>query len=194
MGTLREFEPDSYGCNIFFETGTGRGLSLIKALASPCFKHLYSVEIAAETYDFATGFYGVFKNLTLINSDSPSALRSVLPQLLREDRVFFYLDAHYPGELTSSFEGYKANIPDEMRLPLEVELEVISQLRSGCRDVIIVDDLRIYEDGPFANGNMPDWAETLPRERKNIDFVFELFPNSKIERDFRSEGYLIIHT
>lgn len=194
MGTLREFEPDSFGCNIFFETGTGKGVSLLKALASPCFKHLYSVEIAEETYQFAAAFYGVFKNLTLINSDSPAALASVLPQIPQEDRIFFYLDAHYPGELTSSFQGYQANIPDAVRLPLEIELEVISKLRAGCRDVIVVDDLRIYEDGPFANGNMPDWAETLPPERKNIDFVFQLFPNAKIERDFRSEGYLLIYT
>jgi hypothetical protein len=30
---LREFEPDTYSCNIFFETGTGKGISLMKAYA-----------------------------------------------------------------------------------------------------------------------------------------------------------------
>jgi hypothetical protein len=193
LGTLREFEPDAFGCNIFFETGTGKGFSLMKALASG-FERLYSVEISQETYDLAVGFFGVFKNLVLLNSDSPNALRTVLPTLKPRDRVFFFLDAHYPGELSSTFEGYKAKIPEGMRLPLELELETIARLRPNCHDVIVIDDLRIYENGPFAEGNLPEWAETLPPERKNIDFAVRLFPSAKIERDYRSQGYLIIRT
>lgn len=194
MGTLRKFEAEEFGCNVFFETGTGHGFSLLKALAAPCFKKLFSVEINTETFQNALRMYGVFKNLTLINSDSPSALRTVLPTLLDEDRVLFFLDAHFPGECSSTFLGYKAHIPEQARLPLETELSMIAELRKNSRDVIIVDDLRIYENGPFTKGNMPEWAETLPPERKNIDFVKKVFPNARIERDYRDEGYLLIYS
>jgi hypothetical protein len=194
VGTLRQFEPDAFGCNVFFETGTGMGFSLLKALAASCFEKLYSVEIAPDTYEYAAQMYGVFKRLSLINSDSPSALREVLPTLQAEDRVLFFLDAHFPGELSSSFPGYKADILQESRLPLEAELSVIAELRRNSHDVIVADDLRIYENGPFAHGNMPEWAETLPPERKNIDFVMRIFPGARIERDYRSEGYLLIYT
>ena len=73
-----------------------------------------------------------------------------------------------------------------------MELEIINSSRPSHGDVIIIDDLRIYENGPFESGNTPDWAETLAPEEKNIDFVDRIFPNRVVQRDYRREGYLII--
>ena len=194
MGTLDAFKPSDFSCNVFFETGTGTGYSLGKALDAGCFQKLYSVEIDAETYQYVTQRFREVRNLTLLCSESPSALRAVLPSLATDDRVLFFLDAHFPGEVTNSFAGYKADVPEHKRLPLELELSVIAEVRANSHDVIIVDDLRIYENGPFEDGAMPAYAETLPPERKNIDFVTRLFPKARIARDYRNQGYLLIHT
>jgi hypothetical protein len=50
-----------------------------------------------------------------------------------------------------------------------------------------MDDLRLYEEGPFANGNFPGGpAATLPKE----DMEW-LAATHHITRDYRDEGYLI---
>ena len=93
---------------------------------------------------------------------------------------------------SQAFKGYLAAEPAELKLPLEEELKLIRELRGDCADVIVIDDLRIYENGPFESGNMPDWAETLDPEEKSIDFVLDLFPERRLIRDYRDEGYLLI--
>ena len=122
-----------------------------------------------------------------------TALRRVLPKVARTDRILFFFDAHFPGEGDKqAFKGYLAAEPAELKLPLEEELKLIRELRGDCADVIVIDDLRIYENGPFESGNMPDWAETLDPEEKSIDFVLDLFPGRRLIRDYRDEGYLLI--
>ena len=192
MGTLRDFDPWRFDCNVYFETGTGHGFSLTYALASDRFDFLYSVEIDAETFQRAEMLFGVFPKLQLIHSDSASALRATLPSLSGGTSILFFLDAHFPGETSSSFAGYKADVPEDLRLPLHAELQLIRDLRPHNQDVIIVDDLRIYEDGPYEAGNMPGFQETLAKEQKNIDFVHRIFPERTIERDYRRQGFLLI--
>jgi hypothetical protein len=124
--------------------------------------------------------------------ESLDALRQVLPTVAQDERILFFLDAHFPGEVETDFQGYKAAIPLETKLPLEQELELIAQMRGNCRDVILIDDLRIYENGPFEAGNTPEAQENLDPARKNIDFAARLFPNRELHRDYRDTGYLII--
>ena len=66
--------------------------------------------------------------------------------------------------------------------------------RVACRDVLLIDDLRIYEDGPYGMGPVPDFAQTLPPERRNIDFV-ERRPWSQthdLQRFHQHTGYLML--
>ena len=82
----------------------------------------------------------------------------------------------------------------DRRLPLQRELELIARLRRPCRDVILIDDLRIYEDGPFEQGAMPDFAQTLPPHLRNIDFVLRR-PWSEthdLQRFHQHTGYLVL--
>ncbi len=194
MGTLRDFRLEQFNSNVFFETGTGRGDSLKYALEGN-FERIYSVELDVRTYlrySLPLRLRSLFRNVTLLNSSSIHALKEYIPRLSPDDRVLFFLDAHYPGEHSGHFSGYKAEQDRDRRLPLERELEVIRKFREACDDVIIVDDLRIYENGPFEDGNTPDWAETLNPKEKNIDFVNRIFPGRQIRKDYRKQGYLII--
>jgi hypothetical protein len=194
MGALNDFPLQDFGCNVYFETGTGQGYSLTYALGGG-FKRLYSVEIDAETYrnwPLLLRLRLRLKGVSLILGESAAELERVLPRIRKTDRILFFLDAHYPGEVSRQFGGYKSEADKDRRLPLERELEIIARHRPDCRDVIVIDDLRIYEDGPFQNGNMPEWAETLSPAEKNIDFAYRLFPGRRFTKDYRMEGYLII--
>lgn len=194
MGQLSDFDVGRFGCNVFFETGTGRGDSLRFAVKSG-FERIYSVEIDMGTflrYAVPIRVRWLLRDITVIRGPSVSVLRRQLPFLSPRDRILFFLDAHYPGEHSRCFRGYGAVQDKNVRLPLQKELETISELRSGCRDVILVDDLRIYEHGPYEDGNTPAWAETLAPQEKNIDFVRGLFPGHELHRDYRKQGYLIV--
>jgi hypothetical protein len=194
MGALTDFALEDFPCNVFFETGTGRGMSLAYALNGG-FKRLYSVEVDPATYKAFTLRLRLLLRLrgaSLILGESTAALERHLPRIDRNDRILFFLDAHYPGEVMRQFAGYKSESDKDRRLPLERELEIIARHRANCRDVIIIDDLRIYENGPFQSGNMPESSETLSPAEKNIDFAYRLFPGRRFRKDYRNEGYLIV--
>jgi len=60
--------------------------------------------------------------------------------------------------------------------------------------VILVDDLRIYEDGPVETGNTPERAQTLPPERRNIDLVTRgpIAATHDVQRFHPRTGYLVL--
>ena len=60
--------------------------------------------------------------------------------------------------------------------------------------MLLIDDLRIYEDGPYEQGPMPDYAQTLPPERRNIDFALRA-PWSQthdVQRFHQQTGYFVL--
>ncbi|MDB5806991.1 MAG: hypothetical protein JWN73_4313 [Betaproteobacteria bacterium] len=192
MGSLHNFILEDINCSVFFETGTGTGASLEFAACHKQFQRLYSVEIHLDTAERAELYFANDPRIEVVNMESLAALRQILPTVAQDERILFFLDAHFPGEVEADFQGYKAPISLETKLPLEQELELIAQMRGNCRDVILIDDLRIYENGPFEAGNTPESQENLDPASKNIDFAARLFPNRELHRDYRNEGYLII--
>ncbi len=194
MGTLRKYERSQSGCNVFFETGAGTGASLEHAISNGGFDHYYSVEIHDETARKAKAYFEGKKNVTILNCDSASAsgLKEVLPKLSKSDKVFFFLDAHFSGEVSDKFCGYDEVEINKVNLPLENELELIRKMRPPSQDIVVVDDLRIYEDGEYENGNLPVGMLNLPEAIRNIDFVYRIFAGHAIFRLFFDEGYLLI--
>jgi hypothetical protein len=76
---------------------------------------------------------------------------------------------------------------------LKQELTIIRELRPAGLDVILIDDLRIYEDGPFAAGNLPPSHPAFPRQGRDLGVVAALFGTSHtISRHYDDEGYLIL--
>lgn len=196
MGSLRTFNlapiMEAFGCRYFFETGTSSGDGVHYASFFR-FDEIWSVEIVPELAERAKARFAAVDRVHILNEPSTSALARVLPGLPPSRGVVFWLDAHFPGA-DDGLADYKAEQDADRRLPLERELEMIATLRPVSRDVIIIDDLRIYEDGDWEMGALPEWASTLPAERRHIDFITKgrWASTHRIERSNRHTGYLLL--
>ena len=191
MGNLKRFDLSriikEYKTLNMFETGTFWGDGVAYALEFP-FQKVISVEIIPEIAAKATQRFMSEQKVQVIESDSVSALESTLPSL--KGNTVFWLDAHFPGADAEMVDH--ASGEDELfRLPLMKELEVISLHRKNFNDVLILDDLRIYEDGPYQNGPVPPNA--MPKGERNIEFVYRYFgATHHIFKSYIDEGYLLL--
>ena len=183
---------ETCGCRTFFETGTGIGDG-IKYASYFAFERLWSVEIHPDIAATARERFADDPRIEILNQTSEEALAKVLPTVPRDRPMLFWLDAHFPGA-DFGLASYTDEPDVDRRLPLERELALIAKLRHPCRDVLLIDDLRIYEDGPYEQGPIPDDAQTLPPERRNIDFALRA-PWSQthdVQRFHQHTGYLMM--
>lgn len=192
LGSLKKYSINSVPCNIFVETGTGRGASLKHALAASIFDKIYSIEIHQQSAEEAQKAFNKYPQVKVFNSTSEDGLVKVFELLKPNDRVFFYLDAHFPGEFSNEFAGYTGTELSDLALPLERELALIKEYRKEKRDIIVIDDLRLYEQGPYESGNLAEGFVNISSDKRNIDFVYRLFGDRVISKNFSDEGYLII--
>lgn len=191
MGSLQRFDlrkyADRYGLSVFFETGTFRGAGVRRALECS-FTQIFSVEIIDEFYDEVAAEFDDVGSVKLVHGDSVAALAENLPAI--DGSIFFWLDAHFPGA-DGGLQVYNSSYDEAIRLPLESEIRTIKKLRDDRKDVILIDDLRIYETGEYERGNLP--AEIKPPAVSGIDFIFDLFGESHhILRLGYDEGYLLL--
>jgi hypothetical protein len=191
MGSISRFNLDriihDFKTPFFFETGTFRGDGVSYATSSP-FREIWSVEIVPGLAEAARRRFEQDRRVTIIENDSLTALRQSLSKF--DGNCIFWLDAHFPGA-DAGMTAYDAAADEKLRLPLPLELEVIQGERPGFHDVLILDDLRIYEDGPYENGNVP--PDALPQGVRNTQFVTDLYDKTHyILRSYRDEGYLLL--
>lgn len=191
MGSISRFNLSKiaadYNCPHFVETGTWKGDAVAYALQTN-FATIISVEIVPGIAAEAQKRFQQYKNVRIIEGNSVSVLFKELPLL--QGNCIFWLDAHFPGA-EEGINRYDAETNEDRRLPLEKEIEAARSSRQGFNDVLIIDDLRIYEDGPYENGNAP--ADTLPKANRNIDFIFSHFgATHHINRLYRDEGYILL--
>ena len=178
-----------YNLDTFIETGTGKGTGLNYASKYP-FKDLYSIEIIKELYDECVHKFAQDPRIHLINNDSINGLIEILEKLTTNNRVLFWLDAHFPGA-DFKFNNYfhRSDEPD-IHMPLEKEIEIIYNTRKDCKDVYIIDDLRIYEDNDYELGS---WDLKPKLGKPNIDFITNKYKKThNISRDLRHQGFLIL--
>lgn len=126
----------------------------------------------------------------LYNGESLDVLPKILALIPDDEPVMFWLDAHFPGadfRIRNPSDEWR----DSVRLPLETELSVIKANRPLGQDVILCDDARIYIDGPFSSGNIPDeYRPVCPRAR-DLEFVHRMFLEThEIEVTFEAEGFI----
>ncbi|MEP7377001.1 MAG: hypothetical protein ABI675_26615 [Chitinophagaceae bacterium] len=191
MGKINRFDLSrivaKFKTPIFFETGTFRGDGVQYALQSP-FKKIISVEIIPELAEEAKKKFAGIERVKIIEGESSRVMEEELPNLT--GNCIFWLDAHFPGA-DAGMTDYDAEMDESVRLPLVVESSIINRLRKGFKDVIIMDDLRIYEDGPYQNGNVP--VDALPKKNRNINFVNQNFGDTHhIYKSYQEEGYLLL--
>ena len=175
----------TYNLKNYVETGTGAGDCLRHAIQFD-FKKLKSVEIYPQVYDkIKNGFSDSRVELFLGNS------YELMEQMVKnlEGNTLFFLDAHFPGA-DFHFETYTSTKDYDTRLPLEREVRTLNSVRDLSNDVIIIDDLRVYEDNNYSDGN---WSLRSQAGGDGIQFIYEIFEKThRIERDLRFQGFLII--
>ena len=160
----------------FIETGFEKGAGCAHALDSG-FEDITSIEISEEYVKNGNIFYGNL--MDIIKGDSSQVLPELLEMYPTNINVLFWLDAHLPGWPNKEAED------TDTCFPLQKELEAIKEFRLG-KDVIIIDDLRIYENGPYEAGN---WGEF----QIGIQFIKDLFEEThNFIKDYRKQGYLIL--
>lgn len=191
MGLISRFDLNriirEYHTPYFFETGTWKGDAVAYALQFP-FTKIYSAEIIPAIASEAKERFISEPRVTIIEGRSIDALSASLPKM--KGNCIFWLDAHFPGA-EEGLEEYDAIKDEDVRLPLEKEVAVIHQIRKNYNDILIIDDLRVYEDGLYENGDAP--ADTLPKRKRNLDFINQLFSATHvILKSYKNEGYLLL--
>jgi hypothetical protein len=190
MGSLKRFDLGrmikEYDTRFFFETGTWKGDGIAYA-SRFSFDSIYSSEIMPQFVEKAKLRFKNDPRVKIIEGDSLNVFSSTLPGI--NGNCIFWLDAHFPGadEGIKTFNEYE---DEKIRLPLAEEIRLIKDLRKNFLDVFLVDDLRIYEEGPFKAGNLP--GHVLPPRIRNTRFMEEAYGNSHIIlKSYEEEGYLM---
>ncbi len=196
MGTLAHFNLAGiralHGLKSFVETGTAGGDGVEQARLAG-FDPIHSIEIVPELVKAAQFRFAEHKQVSIWAGNSARCL----PMILRDlpaGPCLFWLDAHFPGAHHGA--DYSAEKDAGVRLPLDDEIRMIRAARPDARDVLLIDDARIYQPGPYSGGDLPpDWppVQNIGRGPKRLDFVRELYGSTHgVVTDFDDQGYLMV--
>lgn len=191
MGKLANFDLRSitqiYGCRNLVETGTGIGTTLRSV--KKFFNTLYSCEINPTLANICRiRFFLNGKKIQIFGSDSLSFLKKVFSIIDPKEPVLFWLDAHFPG-MDYGLASFDDPCWQDIKFPLQSEIEFIIQNRDCSSDVFIIDDLRIYKTDNFEKGNVG--PERKPNDN-SIEFIRKLNSSHHIIESLWDEGYLIL--
>lgn len=197
MGSVSRFDLgkmcEQHGLKHFVETGTGQGNSLGYAALFP-FKSLFSCEIEPTLHASAKTMFAGDSRVRIMLGDSLTFLTATCDTLPVDEPALFWLDAHFPGA-DYGLRGYGAEKNQVVRLPLRQELNVLRLGRPARRDVVLIDDVRIYADGPYQNGNLPNELRDFgPYDRSDAaEFMkYAMADTHDTKILYADEGYAII--
>jgi len=183
-----EDDIENYNISSFVETGTGLGDTVAYVLSNS--KNpidVLSIEIYKDIANKASDRFQNYTNCKIINNNSYDGLLEILPSL--KERVLFFLDAHFPGA-DFGYTSYGDDIEINLKLPLQRELELICSNRDTSRDVFLIDDLRIYEEGNYELGN---WPKENGAVHTGIDFIYDcLAKTHNIQKHSFCSGFITI--
>ena len=194
MGSITKFNLQQIidlGISHYVETGLGTGSCLSYALKYS-FEEYHTCELSEELLNIAKEELLENHSIHYYLGYSHKQMNNILGVIPEDKKCLFWLDAHFPFVEHQKTTGQYLGDSTPENIPLESELRIIADRRNG-EDVIICDDLRIYEDNNYENGTWSQCVPYEPRPGKSIDFVFELFGKThSIHRDLSDEGYLIL--
>ena len=203
MGLLKQHKLtdyiNKYNLKYYFETGTGKAECLEYALRYP-FEEYWTVDIDEDLIEESFNkFRNMSKNINLLIGKSTEIIDEYVPQIPKESPTLFYLDAHFPG---ADFQKctYEESIREHKKdaFPLEEEVDVILEKRDISKDVFIIDDLVLYEEGDFECLKVGcvweyGWLQEELDLKTDSKFLYEKFEKTHdFKKDLRSQGYLII--
>ncbi len=178
---------DYYDIKNFVETGTGQAEVVRSVYEANEDLNIHTIEVVEEIFDQNKIKFSYLKDVSWHLGTSFKILPAILPTF--DGNTLFWMDAHFPGA-DFGLSSYGDEKDMDKRLPLKRELESIVQSRDVSNDVFVIDDLRIYEDGPFETGN---WDERTKYGGDGIGFIEEMFEKTHyIGRSYNAQGSVIL--
>ena len=178
---------DFYDIKNFVETGTGQAEVVRSVYEADETLNIHTIEVVEEIFDQNKIKFSYLKDVSWHLGTSFKILPAILPTF--DGNTLFWMDAHFPGA-DFGLSSYGEEKDMDKRLPLKRELESIVQSRDVKNDVFVIDDLRIYEDGPFETGN---WDERTKYGGDGIGFIEEMFEDTHyIGRSYNAQGSVIL--
>lgn len=197
MGKLSDFDLSKYisdfNIKVLIETGAGTGTGISYALQFP-FHKIFSCDIdSSQVFKLNHYFRSELNRLTILPNKSDDFLKIVLEDeyIKKEESIIFFLDAHFP----SADLGKKAYDDEKdltIRLPLETELSIIRENRKGKRDIIIIDDWRIYEKLDFHGGDLEQIGYGHITQYIHSDFLKEWEKTHIVSKILQDTGYVLM--
>ena len=178
---------DFYDIKNFVETGTGQAEVVQTVVEADDNLNIHTIEVIPEIYDKNKINFSYLKDVNWHLGTSFDILPEILPDL--KGTTLFWMDAHFPGA-DFGLSSYGDEKDDDKRLPLKKELETIVANRDVTNDVFVIDDLRIYEDGPFGDGN---WEDREKYGGDGIEFIEELFDETHyVVKSYNAQGSILL--
>ena len=178
---------DFYDIKNFVETGTGQAEVVQTVVEADENLNIHTIEVIPEIYDKNKINFSYLKDVNWHLGTSFDILPEILPDL--KGTTLFWMDAHFPGA-DFGLSSYGDEKDDDKRLPLKKELETIVENRDVSNDVFVIDDLRIYEDGPFGDGN---WEDREKYGGDGIEFIEELFDETHyVVKSYNAQGSVLL--
>ena len=178
---------DFYDIKNFVETGTGQAEVVQTVVEADETLNIHTIEVIPEIYDKNKINFSYLKDVNWHLGTSFDILPEILPDL--KGTTLFWMDAHFPGA-DFGLSSYGDEKDDDKRLPLKKELETIVANRDVTNDVFVIDDLRIYEDGPFGDGN---WEDREKYGGDGIEFIEELFDETHyVVKSYNAQGSVLL--
>ena len=193
MGSLAGFDTKcrslkdiktQFNQTTFVETGCFHGNSLDYAVSTIKYEKAYSCDVNLNLVNHCKQKFND-KDVSIYHLDSSDFLKEIMP-LLPTQSVLFFLDAHLCGWYSDG--PMTTDFPHDVNFPLEKELDIIFSQRPDSDDIIVCDDLRIYEDGPFEGGG---WSDRLNvSSALSTDFLYKY--GKKVSKFYADEGYILL--
>jgi len=162
----------TYCLEVFVETGTYKGSGVAEALKY--FDSVYSIEANG---DFCREVQSKYPLSKILRCDSTEGIGRILPDITGK-RVLWWLDAHL-GSV-------------ERPYPLKDELHAIMTGRDTRKDVLLMDDLRIYEPGEYEDGPYPKEYSNAYGNTEGADFIYDTLGNThNLKKTYMQTGAII---
>ena len=177
----------TYELTALIETGTEGGEGVNTALRAG-FPRVLSCEVSKKLFFDGIKRFKDDERVILFNGLSTDILPTML-KLTAKERILFWLDAHLPNQ---HFPDREYNKSVEV-LPLREEIRIILENRDVSNDVIIIDDLKLYDRRLREEGWLEKIVGKFKSPFKEFTDITDLFPNHDWTVMIKQDYALVIH-